>query len=148
MSKEITMKALISGLHDELVVYQRLLNLLIEQYRLMSKHDSQALQSVNERETQLLALLYQRSKQRSLWLKELGFEADDKGMSRFIASLPIALQQRVEPIWSKMYQQLRLCQAQNEQNSRLLASQRDTLDRLFFGRNNLSGDYGALAHGG
>lgn len=147
MNKEMIIKSLITSLHDELMVYQRLLNLLIEQHRLMTRHDSAALNDNNERETQLLGLLYQRSKQRSLWLKSLGLNPDEKGMQQFIESLPEQLQPKVEAIWSKIYQQLRLCQAQNEQNSRLLTSQRDTIQRLLFGESSINSDYSSLACG-
>lgn len=141
MSDENSIRALVSGLNDELMAYQRLLNLLIEQYRLMSRHSSEELQVLNERETQLLAILYQKAKYRSKILKQLGFDATDKGMEKFIQTLPEKLQDKVDAVWKKIYHQLRLCQAQNEQNSRLLASQKDTLNRLLFGESDQDYSY-------
>lgn len=144
MTQEAYIRALVSGLNDELTAYQRLLNILIEQYRLMSRHCTDELTVLNERETQLLALLYQKSKYRSQILKQMGFDATEKGMAGFIETLPEKLRAKVDEVWHKIYHQLRLCQAQNEQNSRLLASQKDTLNRLLFGEQ--STDYSHLSH--
>ncbi len=131
MTQETAIRAVISGLSDELTAYQRLLNVLTEQHHLMSRHKTEELLVLNERETQLLALLYQKAKQRSHHLRLLGYNPDEKGMACFIQTLPNLLRQRTEDVWNKIYHQFRLCQALNSLNGRLLASQRDTLNHLF-----------------
>ena len=143
MSRDEISRALLSELNYELKAYQRLLNIMLEQHRLMATHQTAALTELNVREQQLLAVLKQQAQRRSQLLRRIGFNPDEQGMKQFMAELPTALYERVEPIWTKIYQQLRLCKAQNELNGRLLATQNDTLNRLLFGEPNQ--DYGALA---
>jgi flagella synthesis protein FlgN len=133
MNRDDISRALLSELTYELKAYQRLLNIMLEQHRLMAAHQTSALTEVNIREQQLLAVLRQQAQRRTQLLREIGFKADEQGMKQFLSGLPDALREKVEPIWDKVYQQLRMCKAQNELNGRLLASQHDLLNRLLFG---------------
>nr|WP_321241453.1 flagellar protein FlgN [uncultured Tolumonas sp.] len=143
MNRDEISRALLSELHYELKAYQRLMNIMLEQHRLMATHQSAALTELNVREQQLLAVLRQQAQRRSQLLRLIGFNASEQGMKQFLAELPPSLLERVEPVWNKIYQQLRLCQAQNELNGRLLASQHDLLNRLLFGEPDP--DYASLA---
>nr|WP_321272614.1 flagellar protein FlgN [uncultured Tolumonas sp.] len=143
MKRDEISRALLSELHYELKAYQRLMNIMLEQHRLMATHQSAALTELNVREQQLLAVLRQQAQRRSQLLRVIGFNASEQGMKQFLAELPPSLLERVEPVWNKIYQQLRLCKAQNELNGRLLASQHDLLNRLLFGEPDP--DYASLA---
>jgi flagella synthesis protein FlgN len=143
MNRDEISRGLLSELNYELKAYQRLLNIMLEQHRLMATHQTTALTELNVREQQLLSVLKQQAQRRSQLLRHIGFNPDEQGMKQFLATLPQPLYERVEPIWNKIYQQLRLCKAQNELNGRLLASQHDVLNRLLFGEPDP--DYGALA---
>lgn len=143
MNRDEISRALLSELHYELKAYQRLMNIMLEQHRLMATHQSAALTELNVREQQLLAVLRQQAQRRSQLLRLIGFNASEQGMKQFLAELPPSLLERVEPVWNKIYQQLRLCKAQNELNGRLLASQHDLLNRLLFGEPDP--DYASLA---
>ena len=95
MNRDEISRGLLSELNYELKAYQRLLNIMLEQHRLMATHQTTALTELNVREQQLLSVLKQQAQRRSQLLRHIGFNPDEQGMKQFLAELPPALYEQI-----------------------------------------------------
>lgn len=144
MKNRDVIRSLLSAMPGEVRQYRELDALLRQQYQLMGIHQTEALAALREQEMPLLAELRHHAFRRSHLLKVLGFSADGEGMLAFLQRLPPALRAQAMPLWHQMQQLFVRCHTQNEINGRLLAAQRETLQRLLFGEPDR--DYAALQH--
>lgn len=133
MNSREVIRTLLSGLPAEVRLYRELEQLLKQQYLLMGRHQTAALETLSQQEVPVLAQLRQYAFRRSHLLKVLGLEPNADGMSLLIQKLPAGLSQQTANAWQELQHFYANCKLQNEQNGRLLVFQRETLERLLFG---------------
>ena len=129
-SKAELIKALLSELAGDVKGYQQLEQQLQQQETLLLNRDSQALLSHNAKLQQLMQQLSKHAQQRCQYLESLGVSADDAGMKRLLAALPAQYGQQGNALWQQLYQLTLACQTRNNSNGRLLAQQKQMIDKL------------------
>ncbi|WP_299019584.1 flagellar protein FlgN [uncultured Photobacterium sp.] len=129
-SKTQLVKALLGELAQDVTSYQHLAQQLKHQQALLVNRDSQALLSHNVQLQQLMQQLGEHAKRRSEYLESLGVSADDAGMKRLMAALPAQFSQQGNQLWKKLYELTLQCQELNNANGRVLAQQKQMIDKL------------------
>ncbi|MGF1714974.1 flagellar protein FlgN [Photobacterium chitinilyticum] len=123
-------KALLSELALDVKSYQQLARQLQHQETLLVNRDSQALLTHNAQLQQLMKQLGDHAQRRCEYLESLGVSADDTGMKRLLAALPAQYQQQGNVLWQQLYELTLQCQERNNCNGRLLAQQKQMIDKL------------------
>jgi len=108
---------LIIGIRQDCGRYADLLQLLLNQYRLLASHDVAGLTEHNRQQTRLMGEIQHQVRLRCEHLQALGLN-------------PSPLRQQVDEQWQRLEQLLLQCRRQNEQNGRLLAGQIETIHTL------------------
>ncbi|MGR5148926.1 flagellar export chaperone FlgN [Photobacterium alginatilyticum] len=123
-------KALLSELALDVKSYQQLERQLQQQETLLVNRDSQALLTHNAELQRLMQQLGERAQRRCEYLESLGVSADDTGMKRLLSALPAQYRQQGSALWQQLYELTLQCQARNNSNGRLLAQQKQMIDKL------------------
>ena len=123
-------KQLLNDLSQDVKGYQQLALQLKQQHLLLTNRDSNALLSLNQDLDQVMATLSQHAKQRAESMTTLGLTQDDQGMQRLFAALPAPLNQQGRQLWQQLHKLTLECQSLNNQNGRLLAHQKQLMDKL------------------
>ncbi|OAN16708.1 hypothetical protein A3K86_09690 [Photobacterium jeanii] len=123
-------KTLLGELKQDVSHYQQMANQLKEQHNLLVNRDNQALTPHNAAMEQLMATLNQHAANRQTILNQLGTTADNQGMQTLLAKLPQPIQDQAKQWWQQVYQLTLTCQELNNTNGRLLAQQKQLIDRL------------------
>ncbi|MBY5991985.1 flagellar protein FlgN [Ferrimonas balearica] len=147
-SKREVLQQLVREIRLDIEDYQQLRALLRHQRELLQRRDQQALNLHNPRVDALCQKLQNRAGRRSGALTQLGVSADAKGMQRLIAALGPQARQPVSGLWHHLQQLVRDCQGENEINGKLLAGQKELLDRVLSAGQAETAvkDYGELAN--
>ncbi|MFL9593208.1 flagellar export chaperone FlgN [Aeromonas schubertii] len=130
MTPRQRLQALIQGVQQDLGRYQRLCQLLDEQYQLLGTHDVEGLTRFNLTLTGLMGEVQASAQARCQQLRAFGLEPDQQGMASLIGRLPEPVQRRFSPLWLRLEQLLIQCKQKNERNGRLLAGQVETIRQL------------------
>ncbi|PSW03525.1 flagellar protein FlgN [Photobacterium lipolyticum] len=123
-------KALITELAQDVKSYQQLAQQLKHQQLLLQNRDSKALLAHNTELQQLMQQLNRHAQRRGEHLVALGVTADDAGMKRLLAALPSQYNQQGRQLWQQLYELTLQCQELNNANGRLLAQQKQMMDKL------------------
>lgn len=123
MSKVI-LQTLWQALQQEHQGYEHLHRLLQHQARLLTGQDHQGLLSHNPKQMALTRQLAELAATREQLQASLGAAS----LEQLCQQLPAALSARIGGRWQELQQQARLCQALNDSNGRLLASQKEWLE--------------------
>ena len=123
-------KTLLNELNQDVAHYQQLVAQLKQQHVLLVNRDNQALIGHNQQLQSLMALLNQHATNRHAILTRLGVTADNDGMQKLLKKLPQQVQQKGMMLWQNLYEQTLACQDLNNTNGRLLAQQKQLIDRL------------------
>lgn len=144
VNKRELVQNLIRDIRQDLDGYSKLKAMLKHQRELMQRRDNDALLAHNERQTALCNKLELRAKQRSEYLKILGFNADNAGMKRLISALPDHLRPQIKISWDNLQLLVKDSQTANDTNGRLLVMQQETINRILSHDKELHDiDYGA-----
>ncbi|MDP5292394.1 flagellar export chaperone FlgN [Oceanimonas sp. CHS3-5] len=122
---KVILKQLWQALQQELEGYRRLHRLLQHQARLLTGQDHQGLLSHNPGQIRLTEQLAGLAARRETLQVELGAAS----LEQLCHKLPAPLSGRLGELWQGLQQQARLCRALNDSNGRLLASQKEWLER-------------------
>jgi len=123
-------KSLFSELTQDVKSYQQLARQLQHQESLLVNRDSQALLTHNAQLQQLMQQLSEHAQRRCGYLEALGVSADDAGMNRLLGALPDQYRQQGSMLWQQLYELTLQCQERNNTNGRLLAQQKQLIDKL------------------
>ncbi|PSU47191.1 flagellar protein FlgN [Photobacterium frigidiphilum] len=123
-------KALITELAQDVKSYQQLAQQLKHQQLLLQNRDSKALLTHNVELQLLMQQLNNHAQYRGEHLIALGMTADDAGMKCLLAALPTQYSQQARQLWQQLYDVTLQCQEQNNANGRLLAQQKQMMDKL------------------
>ncbi|ELR67068.1 hypothetical protein C942_03669 [Photobacterium marinum] len=129
-SRTQQVKALLGELAQDVKSYQQLATQLKHQQSLLVNRDSQALLTHNVQLQKLMQRLSDNAKKRCEYLETLGVSADDAGMKRLLAALPAQFNQQGNQLWQQLYQLTLQCQELNNANGRVLAQQKQMIDKL------------------
>jgi len=124
---------LVGGVQQDILDYHLLRELLLAQHDQLRQRDAQGLTSSLESQRQLVAKLQTRARERSDWLRLLGFSGNDGGMRQLLGRLPGPLQERLAPHWQQLQALVQACQQQNERNGRTLLCQHEVIRRMLYG---------------
>lgn len=124
------LKGFISALQLDIKRLDQLTVMLEQQYEFMSTRNSQQLEILNHQALELMNTINQSNTEREKFLAGFGLSPDRAGIQQLLTKLP----QHVQDATGKLLQELavksRLCQAMNEKSGRLLASQRQLVQKL------------------
>lgn len=123
-------KALITELAQDVKSYQQLAQQLKHQQLLLQNRDSKALLTHNVELQLLMQQLNNHAQYRGEHLIALGMTADDAGMKCLLAALPTQYSLQARQLWQQLYDVTLQCQEQNNANGRLLAQQKQMMDKL------------------
>lgn len=129
MSAEL-LKRFISSLQQDVQRLDSLSQLLDQQYELMSQRSGEALQQLNQQALTLMTALQLSHGEREKVLQQFGLSGDADGLRQLISRLPASLQRGTRQLVQELTLKSRLCQAQNEKSGKLLASQRQLMQKL------------------
>ncbi|HEX5792948.1 MAG TPA: flagellar export chaperone FlgN [Rheinheimera sp.] len=129
MSAEL-LKRFISSLQQDVQRLDSLSQLLDQQYELMSQRSGEALQQLNQQALTLMTALQLSHGEREKVLQQFGLPGDADGLRQLISRLPASLQRGTRQLVQELTLKSRLCQAQNEKSGKLLASQRQLMQKL------------------
>lgn len=121
---------IVKGIRADIKCCQALLPVLTEQQRLLARHDNEALTLVGEQVNAQLERLSATASNRVRALKALGLEPNQQGIQVLVNKLPAPLNGQLRDQWQELEIALSQCQALNERNGELLASQRLALAEL------------------
>lgn len=124
------LKQFISSLQQDVQRLDQLNQLLEQQYELMSQRDGEQLQQLNQQSLQLMAALEQSHNERDVLLKQFGLKNNRDGMRQLVSRLPAPVQRGTSQLLQELTLKARLCHAQNEKSGKLLASQRQLMQKL------------------
>lgn len=124
------LKQFISSLQQDVQRLDQLNQLLEQQYELMSQRDSTQLQQLNQQSLQLMATLELSHNERDALLQQFGLQNNRDGMRQLVSRLPAPVQHGTRQLLQELTLKARLCHAQNEKSGKLLASQRQLMQKL------------------
>ncbi|MBU1308382.1 MAG: flagellar protein FlgN [Gammaproteobacteria bacterium] len=129
MSAEL-LKSFISSLQQDVQRLDQLSQLLDQQYELMSQRHSVALQQLNQQVLQLMAAVEHSHSSRDQLLAQLGLQNRRNDLQQLVSRLPAPIQHGTRKLLQELTLKSRLCQAKNEKNGKLLAAQRQLMQKL------------------
>ncbi|MCS4308921.1 flagella synthesis protein FlgN [Rheinheimera pacifica] len=124
------LKQFISSLQQDVQRLDQLNQLLEQQYELMSQRDSTQLQQLNQQSLQLMTTLELSHNERDALLQQFGLQNNRDGMRQLVSRLPAPVQHGTRQLLQELTLKARLCHAQNEKSGKLLASQRQLMQKL------------------
>lgn len=124
------LKQFISSLQQDVQRLDQLNQLLEQQYELMSQRDSTQLQQLNQQSLQLMTTLELSHNERDTLLQQFGLQNNRDGMRQLVSRLPAPVQHGTRQLLQELTLKARLCHAQNEKSGKLLASQRQLMQKL------------------
>ena len=124
------LSTIVRGVRADLGQCEALLPLLEVQQQALAAADSEKLAAVGTDITVALNGLESSARSRTECLEKLGLKGDMQGMRSLISKLPEALGAELQTLWQELKTSIARCQALNERNGELLASQRMTLAHL------------------
>lgn len=122
--------ALLQDIRSDLDTCQQLEKQLLEQQRLLSRQEGQALTDLGEAILAHIDAIRQRAGYRCGHLEALGLPAGAEGISILASKLPESLRQPLLRDWENLEKALSRCKTLNERNGELLASHRTALATL------------------
>lgn len=128
--KTAAVKAVIGSLQQDKKRLDTLIAILEQQYQAMSERKSQLLEQLNQQATALLDQLKVSHQQRDGDFTLLGLEQNKTGMQTLADALPPHLRQPVQLLLHELSIKSQLCHSLNEKNGKLLAAQRELLNKL------------------
>ncbi|QDE30284.1 flagellar export chaperone FlgN [Shewanella polaris] len=123
--------------------YTKLNSMLIHQRELMNQRNNAALLTHNASQTALCEILVKRASNRSLYLNQLGFDANAGGMTALISVLPVHLKPKIKVLWQNVMKIVEDNHRENETNGNLLVMQQSIIQRVLQQDNQDQIDYGA-----
>ena len=129
-TRSTAIKQFIVELKADLNDYQRLLELMVVQHKLMTKRETEKLSQISDKHKNFLHYLEARAKNRSQLLIQIGVSADASGVAKLVAALPNKLAHPLANDWNDLHRLIEKCKAQNERNNALLDMQQSILNRL------------------
>ncbi|WP_426417618.1 flagella synthesis protein FlgN [Aestuariirhabdus sp. LZHN29] len=105
-------------------------DILLKERTALEKRDAEALESLLGEKQTYIDQLNANAQRRSELLTELGFEHNRKGMSQYIATLPIEDQEELSTRWQELESTLEKCKELNLVNAKVLQHTRAAVDRL------------------
>ena len=124
------LKQFISSLQQDVQRLDQLSQLLDQQYELMSRRSSEPLQQLNQQALQLMTAVQHSHTARDSLLQQFGLPNTAAGLRQLVSRLPAPLQHGTRQLLQELALKSRLCQAKNEKSGKLLASQRQLMQRL------------------
>ena len=124
------LKQFISSLQQDVQRLDQLSQLLDQQYELMSRRSAEPLEQLNQQTLQLMAAVELSHAERDQLLQQFGLQHNRSGMHSLVNRLPTAVQQGTRQLLQELTLKARLCHAQNEKSGKLLASQRQLMQKL------------------
>ncbi|PKM18277.1 MAG: flagellar protein FlgN [Gammaproteobacteria bacterium HGW-Gammaproteobacteria-15] len=124
------LKQFISSLQQDVQRLDQLNQLLEQQYELMSQRESAQLQQLNQHSLQLMTALELSHNERDALLQQFGLQNNRDGMRQLVSRLPAPVQHGTRQLLQELTLKARLCHAQNEKSGKLLASQRQLMQKL------------------
>ncbi|MGF1721821.1 flagellar protein FlgN [Vibrio kyushuensis] len=129
-SRSTAIKQFIVEVKADLNDYQRLLELMVVQHKLLIKRETEKLSQISGKHKSFLSYLETRSKHRSQLLIQIGVSADASGVAKLVAALPNKLAKPLASDWNDLHRLIEQCKAQNERNNALLDMQQNILSQL------------------
>lgn len=124
------LKHFISSLQQDVQRLDQLSQLLEQQYELMSLRQSEPLQQLNQQVLQLMSAVEQSHQARDQVLAQLGLQNNRTDLQQLVSRLPAPVQHGTRQLLQELTLKSRLCQAQNEKSGKLLAAQRQLMQKL------------------
>jgi flagella synthesis protein FlgN len=124
------LKHFISSLQQDVQRLDQLSQLLEQQYELMSLRQSEPLQQLNQQVLQLMSAVEQSHQARDQVLAQLGLQNNRTDLQQLVSRLPVPVQHGTRQLLQELTLKSRLCQAQNEKSGKLLAAQRQLMQKL------------------
>lgn len=124
------LKHFISSLQQDVQRLDQLSQLLEQQYELMSLRQSEPLQQLNQQVLQLMSAVEQSHQARDQVLAQLGLQNNRSDLQQLVSRLPAPVQHGTRQLLQELTLKSRLCQAQNEKSGKLLAAQRQLMQKL------------------
>lgn len=122
--------ALLRDIRTDLCACQQLENLLLEQQRLLSRQEGQALTDLGQSILSHIDGIRQRAGDRAGHLQALGLPAGTEGIAILATKLPDSIRGPLLRDWEALEKALSRCKTLNERNGELLASHRAALATL------------------
>lgn len=129
-ARSTAIKQFIVELKADLNDYQRLLELMVVQHKLLTKRETEKLSQISGKHKSFLEYLETRAKNRSQLLIQIGVSADASGVAKLVAALPNKLARPLAADWNDLHRLIEQCKAQNERNNSLLDMQQSILTQL------------------
>ena len=129
-NKAQVIQALVSGIKQDIVHFNRYHELLQQQQQLMQRHDSEQLVTLNLRHHKYHDALIAQAKKRQQLLVSLGLTGDENGIERVIAALNPPSAIKLRQLWQQLVGLMAQCKTQNEINGELLAGQQELLTKI------------------
>lgn len=124
------LKRFISSLQQDVQRLDQLSQLLDQQYELMSQRNSGPLQQLNQQVLQVMAAVEQSHSNRDQLLAQLGLQNRRDDLQQLVSKLPAPVQHGTRQLLQELTLKSRLCQAKNEKSGKLLAAQRQLMQKL------------------
>ncbi len=124
------LKQFISSLQQDVQRLDQLSQLLEQQYELMSLRQSEPLQQLNQQVLQLMAAVEHSHQVREQLLAQLGLQHSRNDLQQLVSRLPAPVQHGTRQLLKELTLKSRLCHAQNEKSGKLLAAQRQLMQKL------------------
>ncbi len=124
------LKAVITGLQQDIELLTELSKVLQQQYVLMSLRQSEQLEQLNLQAHQLLAQLQKNATQRQEAMQQLQLPLTDQGIQTLLAMLPEKVRAASKQLFDTVQQRTQICQQLNQKNGELLAYQRSLMQKL------------------
>ena len=132
-----SIKSFITSLKSDIKKLDVLITALESQYVLLSQRDS-GLESHNEKMLTILSELDKTHQQRDKYLIGLGIPCNSEGLHLLCSKLPLPIKKMTTELLQELTIKSKLCKALNERSGKLLANQRQLMQRLIGGENKSS----------
>lgn len=113
---------LLKGIQQDIQQYDELQHILQALQASYLNFDGEAMQRMMQRQQPLLAVLAQRSTQRTVQLRQLGLPATPQGIRSLFQALPPALREKMQQQWQRLESVIVACRQLNQHNGQLSAS--------------------------
>ncbi|GGO69301.1 flagellar export chaperone FlgN [Bowmanella pacifica] len=125
-----SVKGFIASLRDDLANLNQLIYAQEKQYELLSRRESSQLTHLNQDILATLETLRRSNEHREQYLQELGLTPDKAGAQHLKERLPSPLKEATARLLEELAMKSSVCSMMNERAGRLLANQRQLLNRL------------------
>jgi flagellar biosynthesis protein FlgN len=130
LSKQLLVREFVRTLQSDVQRITELAHMLERQYEMMSRRETHLLEQHNKELLTSMQTIINNNADREQLLEKLGLPGDKRGIDIMLQHFPPSLRSNIAALLKELALRSQLCQALNEKCGRLLASQRQLMQRL------------------